>query len=759
VIGRKDNIPMKMNSEPLKNMAQRERWYKIADSSWTVAAWLWSAVIIVFLVSFAAGLAIAEPTEQTIFNRVLRWLSNPQSGNFLLLPVEFYRITALTALIIFIALTLLSVILRQLLNPPASKNALEVMLEEEAKAAREREATQKANEEEGFIHYLRSIKEMNRNISPKGFAQLSRTLLFTDVPLDDVFVHLHIIPDRPLFDIPYEQERQLRKIQHHPDLSIYERKDYMQRLGSIWYSQFRQDDAQVRQPIPIDQVLQRFFSGNPVAILLGTPGSGKTTFLRWVSYHLADTLLSSGPSAPAKGSASPIRIPILIQTNDYAEWLAKEPGTLRQYLIIQMSETHPHALARVLNALEHGRCLVLFDGLDEGFSPAVRRHVTSSIHTFIIDHSVEDLQTQQVNNFIVTSRITDYVPELFARYSHYTLLDLDEQHIERFLAKWCSAIGRYSIPPTQGTQSPAERQRNEEALKQQQHLSALLETHPCLKNLATSPLALMLMAFMQMNGRDVFQRRFELYRAVTRTLLDTWNRESGRKMFSEEELLLVEDLLGRFAERLQKDDSLLITYDMEIITRQAMADFYRSQVHEIKDHSIAQLIETLRRSSGLFAEVGDDLFCFANQTFQDFYAALYLLRRSREERSQLSVKHFLSIKWSEPLLLMLMYKSAHSSRDEQREINEIFQAILDAPESSAIPQRNLLFVMSSIVNGGLLVTDKALRERIRSSAGRMTQQQPARITAEQRNLIATFLQQIDRQTTDDKTPTQPLKRT
>lgn len=140
-------------------------------------------------------------------------------------------------------------------------------------------------------------------------------------------------------------------------------------------------------------------------------------------------MLSPTPPVLANGS-SPIRIPILIQTNDFADWLAKEPGTLRQFLIIQLSETHPNALAKVLDALEHGRCLVLFDGLDEGFSLSVRRHVVGSIHAFIIDHAVEDPQTHLMNNFIVTSRIADYVPEVFARYKHYTLLNLDEQHIE-----------------------------------------------------------------------------------------------------------------------------------------------------------------------------------------------------------------------------------------------------------------------------------------------------------------------------------------
>src|SRR5260370_20419319 len=99
-MGRKERILM--SSNPLKNTLQRDKLYKLADRTWSVAAWLWSAVIIVFLVSFAAGLAVAEPTDQAIFNRVLRWLSNPQTGKFFLIPVDFFRITLLTLLILFI---------------------------------------------------------------------------------------------------------------------------------------------------------------------------------------------------------------------------------------------------------------------------------------------------------------------------------------------------------------------------------------------------------------------------------------------------------------------------------------------------------------------------------------------------------------------------------------------------------------------------------------------------------------------------------
>jgi hypothetical protein len=263
---------------------------------------------------------------------------------------------------LFIAITLLSVLLRQLLKPHSASELEELLAltKKDWEATQEREAAQKAIDEEGFKHYLLALKEANQNISPTGFALPWRRLFLPDVPLDDTFVNLFAIPDRPIYDMPGEQLRQLQKMQLRTDLSSREREDDIQRLHFTWYSQWRQEEVHAPQQIPIGEVLQRFSLENPVTIILGTPGSGKTTFLRRVAYHHARTLLFSDPSALANESM-PVRIPILIQTNDYAEWLTKGPGTLRQFLTIQVSEAHPNALARVLDALEHGRCLVLFD--------------------------------------------------------------------------------------------------------------------------------------------------------------------------------------------------------------------------------------------------------------------------------------------------------------------------------------------------------------------------------------------------------------
>jgi hypothetical protein len=77
-MGRKDGILMDsrgIKDTSRKGTSKRDRLYKIADRTWTIAGWIWSIVIIGFLVAFAAGLA-ASPDSTNNFNTyVLRWLS------------------------------------------------------------------------------------------------------------------------------------------------------------------------------------------------------------------------------------------------------------------------------------------------------------------------------------------------------------------------------------------------------------------------------------------------------------------------------------------------------------------------------------------------------------------------------------------------------------------------------------------------------------------------------------------------------------
>src|SRR5215469_4834940 len=171
-----------------------------------------------------------------------------------------------------------------------------------------------------------------------------------------------------------------------------------------------------------------------------------------------------------------VQVPILISTKEYAERVDKEYLSLKQFLILQWSRIHPNLAMKLLDDLAQGRCLVLFDGLDQVTTVSARRQVIRAIHEFIADYSSED--SANYNRFIITARIADNEPGTFAQYMHYTLLDLDQQPIEQILEKWCLAIARYRIQAFKGMQ-PLTAQEDAEAritaAKQQGQLSFTLK--------------------------------------------------------------------------------------------------------------------------------------------------------------------------------------------------------------------------------------------------------------------------------------------
>ena len=653
-----------------------DRFYKIADSTWTVAGWLWSAVIIVFLVSYAAALASASDSTNNFNTIVLNWLGHHQVNP----TQEAYRLIVISLLIVFISITLLSVLLRQLLKPSSVAELQDVLdlMKKDVEATLTQAETQKEAEEKAFRFYLHALSEKCQYLSPRGLAQHSRTLVLTSVPLEEtLFTGIRLIPDRPVYDAPLVQQRLFTALQHtNPnDITKNEREEYIQRLHAIWYSSLQQKTE--RQPIPLQDILNQPIDKSTVTIILGAPGSGKTTLLRWIAlYHAQKSL------ATLQIEKEPLQVPLFIRTNDYAERIAHDFVSLRQFIVEQLNEENPFTAAKVMVALNQGHCLLLFDGLDQGFSVQTRRRVLTSVSAFIMDNSTEDADAHTANRFVITSRIADYESGDFAKYTHYTLLDLNDPEREQFLEKWCNALAKHLVMSMSSSQ-------------QETRVVAALSANSGLQQLATNPLALMMMIFVQTNGRDILQNRFELYQMITKTLLDTWNRESGRKMFSGEEISLAENVLSSLAYSITQTSTRILTVEeVELVVRQVISVFYRQQAQEVNENTVTLFIETLCKSSGLFANVGEGLYSFTYSAFQDYFAALYLLRKLSKERRQIAVQHYQEVIWREPLLLMLLSKSKRI--DEQKEVNEILQAIMDTPGDTAAKAPFLVFLPAKV---------------------------------------------------------------
>lgn len=642
--------------------------YRIADVTLKIVISLWTTVILAFLLGFAVNIATANDLDNN-FKKLILPL-------FFTLANNHITVRGIVALVVtggVILATGIALLITQFMKPPPPATIewqkLVMQMQEVVKQIKEdiqadrqatvhREQNQKEIDEEGFKHYLHFMKEMNRSISPEGLFGHSRALILANVPLDEIFVHLSLVPCRPLYDAPYEQQRQFARVEKRTDLSSSEHENILQRLRFAWYSPATPKMEKAPQAITTETFLPQLTSKHPVAILLGAPGSGKTTFLRWLALSRTQATLYAldrvqiAYASPQK----PEQIVIFIQTSDYAERLEKDAITIKQFCIAQANRIHPNATSKVLEALEQGRCLLLFDGLDEGLSPSLRRRVREAIFTFITEYSVRETATGDFNRFIIASRIADYDPVAFSDYPCYTLLALDDSQIRSVMTRWCYAIERQRIVPVRGIQSVTEQEVMGAGRRLQQQVEYAVQTNLSLRRLARSPLALTMMTFLQANGKDILLSRFDLYRMITQTLLDSWNRKSGRKMFSEEEMPLIETLLCHLANRLQNSNELLTRDDVETTTRKAMAMFYLKQEQVIKEYEISHIIETLRRSSGIFVEVGDNLFCFANQTFQEYFATLSLLNQTPEIRSHLEGRYANVEQWGEPLLLIQMHE-------------------------------------------------------------------------------------------------------
>jgi hypothetical protein len=678
----------------------RSTWYTVANATWQAVKWVWAAIIIVIVVSVASSVFAGKQAEivNTTAVTFIRWLST----------LSFYPILTLSLLGLFIVITLASGLTTFVLGkiygaaayaPPPEVQAILDYIKKDVEATQQREEVQQALDRAAFTQYLRSIEEMCETISPRGFAQLWRTLILADVPLNEPFVPLHVVSDEPIYDAPGEQQKQLEAMRKRTDLSIEERDAYLQGLRFIWQSQLRWnvDEEQAQQPLLFEEILPRLTSTSPVAILLGAPGSGKTTFLRWLAFHMARATLSPSTYSLPNGLGRP-QIPLLIETNEYAGRLEKDYLTLKQFLIVQWSNIHPNLPVKLLDELAQGRCLILIDGLDQGATVNVRRRVIAAIHEFIADYASDD--PSNYNRFIIASRTADREPGAFARYMHYTLLDLDEQLVDQMLAQWCLAIEHYRAMAIKGMQSltsSEEAEARTAGAKQQAQLSQMLKSNPSLMQLATNPMALTMMVLLQVSGRDLLQHRIELCQMLTCTLLDTWNRESGRKMFSGAEMPLAEQLLSSLAFRLYESSTPLTGFDVAMTTRQTLAAFQQREPAEIREEDVMQFIETLRRSSGLFAEGGEDLFYFANRTLQDYYVVRYLLHMPQEELKQFAFQHSHAARWRELLLLALRYNSRQNLltvRSRQHEESARAKSLPPPPLPQATPEERAMAIQA-----------------------------------------------------------------
>ena len=128
-------------------------------------------------------------------------------------------------------------------------------------------------------------------------------------------------------------------------------------------------------------------------ILLGDPGAGKTTFLKF----LALTLATGRGEAVGLGELVPVLVPLAA----YADVLVGGDVSLLEFLAeYSRNRGVPLPLAKILDRLSKGKVFLLLDGLDEVKNPEHRHLLVKRVKDFYSFHKGAG------NKFVLAGRIS-----------------------------------------------------------------------------------------------------------------------------------------------------------------------------------------------------------------------------------------------------------------------------------------------------------------------------------------------------------------
>jgi formylglycine-generating enzyme required for sulfatase activity len=250
-------------------------------------------------------------------------------------------------------------------------------------------------------------------------------------------------------------------------------------------------------------------------ILLGEPGSGKTTGARQLAWRLA-----SRQSLPEDLGLPAGMTPVLLRFRNLSRaGLAKKDG-LRTFL---EEETHsaeaPDDLGWPGPDLWNGRgggLLWILDGLDEIVDPGARKKVSGWVRNA--------LKKRPGDWFLVTCRFQGYFREgvpLGPRFVEFHVRPLDDQQVERFVHDWfCAAYTRLLGP---GPRATARSKADTAELLDILTRAADQAGH--IRELCTNPLLLTILCIVFHEERALPTGRAELYAHCVRVLLEYWRRD------------------------------------------------------------------------------------------------------------------------------------------------------------------------------------------------------------------------------------------
>lgn len=351
-------------------------------------------------------------------------------------------------------------------------------------------------------------------------------------------------------------------------------------------------------------------------VLLGDPGSGKSTFVGYLTLCLSGAMFDHDSEwygyLQAQGWSHGEKLPILVTLRDFAQDAGADKGNAAQIFDHIERELRKwkleEAFPALQTALDDGRALVMFDGLDE--VPSEKRELVSD--------AVADFMTRchEANRYIITCRVLSYTnPEWHIRgTTSQTIAPFGQDKIRHFVRAWYNALTTVrDIDP-------------ETADARVNDLSTALDD-PKLLNISENPMLLTVMVIVHNHTGALPRESARLYQECVRLLMLKWRPHAATAL--QDELGVREDELYRILYQ--------IAYEAhsQQADREGAADIGEADVIKIAADALNGdlqkgkiFCEYVEKRAGLLYGRGSTgrwrVFAFPHRTFQEYLAGCYV---------------------------------------------------------------------------------------------------------------------------------------
>jgi formylglycine-generating enzyme required for sulfatase activity len=355
------------------------------------------------------------------------------------------------------------------------------------------------------------------------------------------------------------------------------------------------------EPRPMVELLQEC----GMLVVLGSPGLGKTTFLKFLTLVLAT----------GQEGALGLRtcLPVPMQLSVYAEALDAGDEPLETFLVRYFREERGQEIGDILpRALEAGGVLLLLDGLDEVGGLPRRRRLLEEVRSFYARHHSAG------NQVVLTSRPVGYREVRFDAEDllECSLAPLRDTQISIFVEKWARAAA--------GNTDFA-------GVKVNGELLAALRRDPGVRSLACNPLLLTLLALLRLQGAPLPHRRIELYQGFVETVLRQWNLDCGlaRRLGHDPDVLETIKILAPVALRMYDTPPDVHRTEETVLVRD-LEDIFRQRGHQDPAAAARRFVDDARDHPALLFDWGGGRFGFIHPVFQEYLAAVALAQRGQQ---------------------------------------------------------------------------------------------------------------------------------